>query len=137
MLRVVYHLVGEREMEKTAFLAVGGEASSLHIRDFDQADSYRPNYVIRSRCDRSRSNRRTSLPTCRGYHGAQVGSRQFLTEIASNADLAKEDYSASIVRIGTQWSVAKASGPNSVPVWGKITDKAAKLEILDRYVGKK
>ena len=62
---------------------------------------------------------------------------QFVTEIATSAALAKEDYSGSPVRIGAQWSIVKSSGPSSLTVWGKITDKAAKVEILDHYVAKK
>jgi hypothetical protein len=41
-----------------------------------------------------------------------------------------------VVRIGKQWSVVKSSQPGSLLLRGKITDEAARVEILDRYAGK-
>ena len=61
-------------------------------------------------------------------------ARHFVTEIATDKDLDKEDFSGSVMRIGTQWSVVKSSGPNSLIVWGKITDEASVFEVLDHYV---
>jgi hypothetical protein len=61
-------------------------------------------------------------------------ARHFVTKIATDKDLDKEDFSGRVVRIGTQWSVVKSSGPNSLIVWGKITDEASVFEVLDHYV---
>ncbi|MBX6313817.1 MAG: right-handed parallel beta-helix repeat-containing protein [Isosphaeraceae bacterium] len=63
--------------------------------------------------------------------------RRCVTEIATTKALGKEDLSGSVVRIGTQWSVIKSSGPSSLIIWGKITDEAAGFEILDHYIDKK
>lgn len=72
----------------------------------------------------------------------EVASRQFdptrfVTEIETTTDLAKQNLAGSVVRIGTQWSIVKSNTPNSVVVWGKVTDEAAKAEILDHYVAEK
>jgi hypothetical protein len=61
----------------------------------------------------------------------------YVTEIATTKPLGKEDLSGSVVRIGGQWSVIKASGPSSLIVWGKITDEASRVEVLDHYGPKK
>jgi hypothetical protein len=58
---------------------------------------------------------------------------RYVTEIALNNSLGKEDLAGSAVRIGAQWSVVKSSGPGSLIVWGHITDEASKAEILDHY----
>lgn len=63
--------------------------------------------------------------------------KQYATEITSSKPLDKEDLSGSVIRIGAQWSVIKSSGPDSLIVWGKITDEAAKFEILDHYTAEK
>jgi hypothetical protein len=56
-----------------------------------------------------------------------------VTTFTTSADLGQQDLSGGVVRIGKQWSVIKSSGPKKLEVWGKITDGAAKLEILDPY----
>jgi hypothetical protein len=38
-----------------------------------------------------------------------------------------------VARIGAQWSVIKSSAPGRLSLWGKITDGAARVEILDHY----
>ena len=48
--------------------------------------------------------------------------------------MGKEDLSGSVVRIGAQWSVVKSSSPGGLVVWGKITDKAGRVEVLDNYL---
>jgi hypothetical protein len=60
-----------------------------------------------------------------------------VTEIATSTPLGKEDLAGSVVRIGAQWSVVKSSSPRGLTLWGKITDKAARIEVLDQYVAKK
>jgi predicted outer membrane repeat protein len=61
--------------------------------------------------------------------------RSYVTEIGTNAALGKDHaLSGGVVRIGKQWSVVKTSGPNSLVIWGKVTDEAPKVEILDRYL---
>src|SRR5438094_623864 len=60
-------------------------------------------------------------------------ARRCVTEIATSKALGKESLSGSVVRIGGQWSIIKSSGPSSLTIWGKITDDAARLEILDHY----
>jgi hypothetical protein len=60
-----------------------------------------------------------------------------VTEVATSQPLSKEDLAGSVVRIGAQWSVVKASSPAGLTVWGRITDKTSKVEILDSYLTKK
>jgi hypothetical protein len=60
--------------------------------------------------------------------------RGYVTEISIRNNLGKEDLSGSVVRIGAQWSVVKSSGPGSLVVWGKITDEASSIELLDHYL---
>jgi hypothetical protein len=60
-------------------------------------------------------------------------ARRHVTEITTSQAFGKEDLSGSVVRIGAQWSVIKSSGPRGLTVWGKITDKAPRFEILDHY----
>jgi hypothetical protein len=67
---------------------------------------------------------------------SKFNARHYVTEIATSKSLGTEDFSGSVVRIGAQWSVVKASSPSGLTVWGKITDKAAKVEVLDRYLPK-
>jgi hypothetical protein len=63
-------------------------------------------------------------------------ARRYVTEIATNAALGKDHTLAgSVVRVGKQWSVVKSNGPNSLTVWGKITDEAPTVEFLADYVG--
>lgn len=62
---------------------------------------------------------------------------RYVTEITTNEALGKEDLAGSVVRVGAQWSVVKSSGPSSLTLWGKLTDEAPKLEVLDRYDAKK
>lgn len=59
--------------------------------------------------------------------------RQYVTEIVTSQELGKEDLSASVVRIGGQWSVVKSSTPGRLTIWGKITDEAGRVEVLDDY----
>jgi hypothetical protein len=63
--------------------------------------------------------------------------RRYVTEITTSKGLGKADLAGSVVRIGADWSVVKSSGPNSLIIWGKITDDAARVEVLDHYVTKK
>jgi hypothetical protein len=63
-------------------------------------------------------------------------SRQYVTEIAMKS-LGSEDFSGSVIRIGKQWTVVKSSSPAGLTLWGKITDKATKVDVLDRYQAKK
>jgi len=65
--------------------------------------------------------------------GRNFDAAHYVTEFAISRDLRKEDLAGSAVRVGAQWSVVKSSAPGSVVVWGKITDEAAKLEVLDHY----
>jgi len=62
-------------------------------------------------------------------------ARHYVTEIATK--LGSEDFSGSVVRIGKQWTVVKSGNPAGLVLWGKITEKAAKVEVLDRYLAKK
>jgi hypothetical protein len=69
---------------------------------------------------------------------ADVSGRSFdasrhVTTFNTSADLGKQDLSGGVVRIGKQWSVINASAPNKIEVWGKISDEASKLEVLDPY----
>lgn len=67
---------------------------------------------------------------------SKFDDRRYVTEIAANS-FGKEDFSGSVVRIGAQWSVVKASSPSGLTIWGKITDKASKVEVLENYLAKK
>jgi len=67
----------------------------------------------------------------------EFDARRYVTEIATSSTLGKEDLTGSVVRIGAKWSVVKSSGPSSLTVWGKITDEATKVEVLDQYDAKK
>jgi hypothetical protein len=62
--------------------------------------------------------------------------RRYVTEITLGNDPGKEDFSGSVIRIGAQWSVIKSSGPGRLLIWGKITDEAARVEVLDHYLAK-
>lgn len=59
-------------------------------------------------------------------------ARYYVTEIGTTNELS-QDLSGSVVRIGTQWSVVKSSGPSGLTVWGKIADDAVRVEVLDDY----
>jgi len=61
-------------------------------------------------------------------------ARRFVTEIGTSQALGKEDLSGSVVRIGKQWSVVKSGGPDSLVLWGKVTDQAPVVEILAHYL---
>jgi hypothetical protein len=62
--------------------------------------------------------------------------RRYVTEFATSAALGKDHALAgSVVRIGKQWSVVKSNGPNSLTVWGKITDEVRAVEFLADYSG--
>jgi hypothetical protein len=70
-----------------------------------------------------------------------ITSRKFdearhVTDIAVSKDLGKEDLSGGVARIGSQWSVIQSSGPRRLSIWGRITDEAARAEILDHYLAK-
>ena len=67
---------------------------------------------------------------------SKFDARRHVTEIATKG-LGSEDFSGSVVRVGKQWSVIKSSSPAGLVLWGKVTDKAAKVEVLDRYLPKK
>jgi hypothetical protein len=69
--------------------------------------------------------------------GRNFDAVHYVTELAINKDLRKEDLAGSAVRIGKQWSVVKSSAAGNVVVWGKITDEAAKIEVLDPYLAGK
>lgn len=58
---------------------------------------------------------------------------RYVTEISLGEGFGKEDLSGSVVRIGGKWSVVKASAPNKLTVWGKLTDGAPRVEILEDY----
>jgi len=60
---------------------------------------------------------------------------RYITEIDTSKDLGK-DLPGNAVRIGGQWSVIQSSTPGRLNIWGKITDEAAKIEVLDRYDAK-
>jgi len=57
--------------------------------------------------------------------------RRCVTEIATAGDLGREDLSGSVVRIGAQWSVVKSGSPGGLTLWGRITDEAGRVEVLD------
>jgi hypothetical protein len=61
--------------------------------------------------------------------------RRYVTEISTSQDLGKEDLSGSAVRVGKQWSVVKSSSPRTLVLWGKVTEDALKVEVLDPYLG--
>jgi hypothetical protein len=60
----------------------------------------------------------------------------YATDFLVGATVGKQDLSGSVVRIGKQWSVVKSSAPGSLVVWGKLTDDATKVELLDDYSAK-
>ncbi len=62
---------------------------------------------------------------------------RFVTEITTSEPLGKENLAGSVVRIGAQWSVVKSATPTSMTIWGRITDKTEKVEVLDSYRAKK
>jgi hypothetical protein len=66
--------------------------------------------------------------------GRSFDADRYVTEFAVSGNLRREDLAGSAVRVGKQWSVVKSTGPGSVVVWGKMTDDALKLEILDHYL---
>lgn len=60
--------------------------------------------------------------------------RSYVTEIGTNAALGRDHgLAGEVVRVGRQWSVVKSNGPNGLIIWGKITDEASKVEILENY----
>lgn len=64
-------------------------------------------------------------------------AQHFVTEIVTSQTLSKENLAGSVVRIGNQWSIVKSSDPSRLLIWGKITDEAPKVEILEDYTAKK
>jgi hypothetical protein len=81
-------------------------------------------------------------PTPKFRLAAEIAERRFddlrcVTEFAVNQALGDDDLPGSVVRIGKQWSVIKSSRPGSLEVWGKITDEAAKVEVLDHYLAER
>jgi hypothetical protein len=61
-------------------------------------------------------------------------ARSYVTEIGTSAALGKEHaLSGGVVRIGKQWSVIKSNGAEGLVIWGRITDEAAKFEVLNDY----
>lgn len=69
--------------------------------------------------------------------GRNFDAGHYVTEFAISGNLGKEDLAGSAVRVGKQWSVAKSSRSGTVIVWGKMTDEAATLEVLDHYLATK
>jgi hypothetical protein len=63
--------------------------------------------------------------------------QHYVTHIVTSASPGKEELAGSPIRIGAQWSVVKSGGPGSMIVWGKITDEAARVEVLEHYPAKK
>ncbi len=63
----------------------------------------------------------------------EFDARRSVTRIVTSRDLGPEDLSGGVVRIGRQWSVVKSSGPGSLVVWGRITEEAPMVEVLDHY----
>jgi hypothetical protein len=66
----------------------------------------------------------------------QFDARHHVTELATSQALAAQALAGSVVRIGAQWSVVKSSSPAGLVIWGRITDEAVRLEVLDSYVAK-
>jgi hypothetical protein len=64
-------------------------------------------------------------------------AQRFVTEITTGAPLGTEPLTGSVVRIGSQWSIVKASSPTGLVLWGKITDKSTKVEVLNDYAAQK
>lgn len=85
------------------------------------------------------AKRVAATPTFRlnGATAVKYDDRRHLTELTASGLPAGENLAGSVIRIGKQWSVVKASTPGGLAVWGKITDKAEKFEILDQYITKK
>jgi hypothetical protein len=67
----------------------------------------------------------------------KFNTQRYVTEVATSTSLSSAPLAGSVVRIGAQWSVVKSSHAGGLVVWGKITDKAARVEILDQYLAKK
>ena len=67
--------------------------------------------------------------------GRKFDARSYVTEIGTSAALGKEHALAgSVVRVGKQWSVVKSNDSKTLLIWGKVTDEAAKVEILADYL---
>jgi hypothetical protein len=64
-------------------------------------------------------------------------ARHYVTEISTSKDLGKQVLPGSVVRIGEQWSVVKSSSPSGLTIWGKVTDEARRVDVLDHYDAKK
>jgi hypothetical protein len=64
---------------------------------------------------------------------SKFDARRYVTELTTSKPLDAEDLSGSVVRVGKQWTVVKASSPDGLILWGRVTDKATKIEVLDRY----
>jgi len=68
---------------------------------------------------------------------ANYDPQRHVSELATTASSRPaEDLTGSIVRIGAQWSVVKATGTGKLFIWGRITEQATKFEILDHYLDK-
>src|SRR4029453_2874003 len=66
--------------------------------------------------------------------GRTFHERAYVTQIGTNASLGKDHVLAgSMVRVGKQWSVVKTNDSNSLVIWGKINDEAAKGGVLAAY----
>jgi hypothetical protein len=86
------------------------------------------------------AKRQAPTPTFRitgDISAAKFNTQRYVTEVATTTSLSSMPLAGNVVRIGGQWSVVKSSDPGGLVVWGKITDKAGRVEILDQYVGKK
>jgi hypothetical protein len=85
------------------------------------------------------AKRVAATPTFRlaGPAAVKYDDRRHVTELTASGLPAGENLAGSVIRIGKQWSVVKASTPGGLAVWGRITDKAERFEILDQYTAKK
>jgi hypothetical protein len=86
------------------------------------------------------ARRQAPTPTFRltgDITASKFNEQRYVTEITTGAPLGKEDLTGGVVRIGAQWSVVKSSSPDGLVVWGKVTDKAGRVEVLDNYLAAK
>ncbi len=60
-------------------------------------------------------------------------ARSCTTEFTVGQELGREKLTASVVRIGGQWTIVKSAGPKNIVVWGRITDEAPRIDVLNSY----
>jgi hypothetical protein len=71
---------------------------------------------------------------------AEIAQRKFdpghyVTEITTTGkELGADDLAGAAVCIGKQWSVIRSAEGNKLVIWGKITDEASTLKVLDHYL---